>query len=158
MPSSILVIGIGNDYRSDDGAGLAVARAIQAQNVPWITCRECDGDGTTLLEMWAGARVVILIDATSSGAPLGTIHLFDTLAPSLPTIDLTTFLSSHAFGVGEGLRLAQTFHQLPEHLMIYGIEGKTFIAGTTLSPEVTRAVQEVATCIVSEPRKIFLKN
>ena len=139
--SPVLVIGVGNDYRSDDGVGLAVVRLLKGKELPDTLCLESDGDGTTLMETWSQASRVIIIDAISSGAQPGTIHRFDALTQPLPTS--YSFSSTHAFGVAEAIQLARTLGQLPASLIVYGIEGKHFVAGTELSPEVERAVQEV---------------
>jgi len=140
--SPVLVIGVGNDYRSDDGVGLAVVRTLKERALPGILCLESDGDGTTLIDTWSHASRVIIIDAISSGAQPGTIYRFDALTQPLPAS--YSFSSTHAFGVAEAIQLARTLDQLPASLVVYGIEGKNFVAGTELSPEVERAVQEVA--------------
>ena len=139
--SPVLVIGVGNDYRSDDGVGLAVVRTLKERALPGILCLESDGDGTTLIDTWSHASRVIIIDAISSGAQPGTIYRFDALTQPLPAS--YSFSSTHAFGVAEAIQLARTLDQLPASLVVYGIEGKNFVAGTELSPEVERAVQEV---------------
>ena len=139
--SPVLVIGVGNDYRSDDGVGLAVVRALKVKELPDTLCLESDGDGTTLMETWSQASRVIIIDAVSSGAQPGTIHRFDVLMQPLPAS--YSFSSTHAFGVAQAIQLARTLDQLPASLMVYGIEGKKFAAGTELSPEVERALSVV---------------
>ncbi len=76
-----LVIGVSNEYRGDDAAGLLVARRIGALNLPDVQVIENDGECTRLRDGWKEAeRVilrVILIDAVQSGAASGTIHRFD---------------------------------------------------------------------------------
>jgi hydrogenase maturation protease len=72
MSSPALLIGIGNAYRSDDGVGLVVIRAVQAKGLPETFCIESNGDGAALIDAWANAGKVILIDAVSSGAKPGT--------------------------------------------------------------------------------------
>ena len=141
MSSPILLIGVGNAYRSDDGVGLVVIRALQAKELPDTSCIESNGDGGALMEAWASPNKVILIDAVASGAKPGTIHRFDALTQPLPA-DLS-FLSTHAFGVAEALQLAHALHRLPASLVVYGIEGKNFTAGTGLSSEVENAAREV---------------
>jgi hydrogenase maturation protease len=146
--SPVLLIGVGNDYRSDDGVGLAVVRALKAKELPDTLCLESDGDGTTLMETWSQTSRVIIIDAISSGAHSGTICRFDTLKQPLPAS--YSFSSTHAFGVAEAIQLARTLDQLPASLVVYGIEGKNFVAGTGLSPEVERAVGEVVGLVERE--------
>jgi hydrogenase maturation protease len=157
LPQGILIIGIGNDYRSDDAAGLVVARMLQQQvadetsaeapadvsppNRMDMTIIEHSGEGSALLEAWRGWEHVILIDAVCSGARPGTIHCFDAEALALPANLFAS--SSHAFSVAQAVELGRALAQLPRHLLLYGIEGKRFAAGVGLSPEVQQAVQEV---------------
>ncbi len=146
--SPVLVIGVGNDYRSDDAVGLAVVRTLKAKALPDTLCLESDGDGTTLIDTWSHGSRVIIIDAISSGAQSGTIYRFDVLTQPLPAS--YSFSSTHAFGVAEAIQLARTLDQLPASLIVYGIEGKKFVAGTELSPVVERAVQEVVELVERE--------
>jgi hydrogenase maturation protease len=146
--SPVLVIGVGNDYRCDDAVGLTIVRALKAKELSGTLCLESDGDGTTLMETWSQASRVIIIDAISSGAQPGTIHSFDVLTPPLPAS--YSFSSTHAFGVAEAIQLARTFGRLPASLIVYGIEGKNFVAGTQLSPEVERAVISVVERVIRE--------
>lgn len=146
--SPTLVIGVGNEYRSDDAVGLAIVQTLKAKHLPSILCLESDGDGTTLIDTWSHTGRVIIIDATSSGAEPGTIYRFDALTQPLPAN--YAFSSTHAFGVAEAIQLARTLDQLPASLIVYGIEGKNFVAGIELSPEVKHAVQEVVELVEQE--------
>jgi hypothetical protein len=54
---------------------------------------------------------------------------------------LPTFhASSHAFGVSQAIEVARALHWLPGHLVVYGIEGKSFTSGAPLSDEARRGV------------------
>ena len=70
-----LVIGVGNAWRRDDGAGPAVAAALGGP---------CTDDPSRLLDLWAGAEHAIVVDAAASGAPPGTIRRFDADAGAAP--------------------------------------------------------------------------
>jgi hydrogenase maturation protease len=80
------------------------------------------------------------VDATRSGTPPGTLHRFDVAAQSLPATLLC--YSTHAFGVAEAIELARALGQLPARFIVYGIEGKNFVAGSGLSAEAEKAVDE----------------
>jgi hydrogenase maturation protease len=153
MSSPTLLIGIGNAYRSDDGVGLVVIWALQAKGLPETFCIESNGDGAALIDVWANASKVILIDAVSSGAKPGTIHRFEALTQPIPAV--LSFPSTHAFGVAEAVHLARALHQLPASLLVYGIEGKNFATGTSLSSEVENAGREVIEQIVKEVQERF---
>jgi hydrogenase maturation protease len=148
--SETLVIGVGNAYRGDDGAGIAVARKLAAQRLPGVRVMEMNGEGTSLVDAWKDVPSVLLVDAVSSGAVPGTIHRFEAQAGPLPKG--LEHRSSHSFGVAEAVEVARALGRLPPRLVIYGIEGGPFAPGQGLSPEVERAVEEVASRLISELR------
>jgi|ERR1035438_6274437 hydrogenase maturation protease len=150
---SIVVIGVGNEYRSDDRAGIAVARRLRALFPADVTILEESGEGTALMEAWQGAAWVTLVDAVRSGASPGTIHRLDARAAPLP---MGFFhYSTHAFSVAEAVELARSLDQLPAHLVVYGIEGANFAAGTELSPAIEQAVEVVVERLAEEVRGAF---
>jgi hydrogenase maturation protease len=144
-PVPALVIGVGNDYRRDDAAGLHVARRLRAAGVSVV---EQTGEGAALMEAWRDAPAVIMVDAVQSGAPPGTIHRLDARAGEIPR-DFFHY-STHAFSVAEAVELARALGQLPPWFVVYGIEGSDFTCGTGLSPEVEAAAQESAERILTE--------
>jgi hydrogenase maturation protease len=140
--SATVIIGIGNEYRRDDAAGLIVARQLKNMEIPGVGVIEASGEGAALMESWKEAQVGILIDAVQSGARPGTIHCLDLNAATVPA----SFFgySTHAFSVAEAIELARALNQLPPRVILYGIEGKNFEAGIGLSAEVKIAVKTVA--------------
>ena len=137
----ILIIGVGNAYRGDDAVGLCIAQDIRKKSPDHINVIEQSGEGISLMESWKDANIVILVDAVYSGGNFGTIYRFDAGKQAIPSRFF--HYSTHAFGVAEAVELARAFKQLPPHLIVYGIEGKSFEAGVGLSPEVEKAAQEV---------------
>lgn len=130
MTAPPLVIGVGNPWRGDDGAGIEVAQ--RAGGVAF------EGDGTGLVDAWAGADDVIIVDAAAPGSAPGSIHRFDAAAAPLPADSLRS--SSHHFGVADAIELARALDRLPRVLRVYAIEGENFRAGRELSPAVRAAV------------------
>lgn len=139
-PSDVLVIGLGNDYRGDDGAGHRCVRLLERGD--GVRVLEESGEGAALMDSWQGADTVILIDAVQSGRIPGTIHRLDAHSEAIPAQFF--HYSTHAFSVAEAVELARALDRLPQRLILYGIEGANFAAGESLSPEVSRAVGEVA--------------
>jgi hydrogenase maturation protease len=136
-----LVIGIGNEYRADDAAGLLAARRLRDVAGKGIAVLEQDGDGTRLMEAWAGAGLVCVVDAVYSSAAPGTVHSFEASASAIPASVFRR--STHAFGLVEAIELSRTLSQLPDRLIVYGIEGRNFEAGGRLSDEVEAALDGV---------------
>ncbi|HEU5298954.1 MAG TPA: hydrogenase maturation protease [bacterium] len=142
-----LVIGIGNTMRRDDGAGLAVAEAVRAAR-PEIEVLTTGGDGAALLDAWAGARRVVVIDAARSGRPPGSIQRFDAAASALPRV--MSSASTHVFGLADAVELARALGALPAGLIVYAVEGADFTAGEGLSPQLMAAVPGVADLVCAE--------
>jgi hydrogenase maturation protease len=140
----LMVIGVGNPYRNDDAVGLVVARRIRELNLQGVTVIEASGEGASLMEAWQRADSVILIDAVYSGEEPGTIHRFDVHAQSLPAQFFNN--STHSFSVAAAIELARALNRLPQHIIVYGIEGKDFNAGTMLTAE----VKEVVNCAIEK--------
>jgi len=146
----ILVIGVGNEYRSDDAVGLVVARRFRQLSLGNVTVIEASGVGTDLMESWKGADTVIIVDAASSGAKPGTIHRIDARAQRVPTGLLR--YSTHAFSVGEAVELARAMNRLPPRMVVYGIEGERFDEGTVLSRAVQGSVDTVVDLVLKQLR------
>jgi len=146
----ILVIGVGNEYRSDDAVGLVVARRLRQLSLGNVTVIEESGEGTDLMESWKGADTVIIVDAASSGAKPGTIHRIDARAQRIPTRLLR--YSTHAFSVGEAVELARAMNRLPPRMVVYGIEGERFDEGTGLSRAVQASVDTVVDLVLRQLR------
>lgn len=99
------------------------------------------GEALELIQMWSGDPDVIVVDAVITGAPAGTVHLWNTLQV-LPYSHVLT--SCHGFGIAEAIELARVIGHLPGRLRVFGIEGRQFDLGVRISPEVERAVENVA--------------
>jgi hydrogenase maturation protease len=143
-----LVIGVGNEFRGDDGAGRYVARSLARMAIPRLTVREHSGEGASLMEAWKGFSRIILVDATSCHASPGTICRLDAHDGPIPSEFF--HYSTHAFSLAEAVALARAVGALPPRLLVYGIEGKSFTLGQGLSDEVRRAADEVVYRILRE--------
>jgi hydrogenase maturation protease len=136
------IVCCGNPDRGDDAAGVLVARKLRDRGIP---AREHSRDGLDLMEAWAGAERVILIDAVQTGAAAGTIHEWDGTVPAL-----SGARGTHSFGVAEAIRLARVLGRLPPALKIIGIEAADFTPGAPPAPEVASAVDDVARRVILE--------
>ena len=145
----VVVAGVGNMYRSDDGAGLAVVARLRevAPDVEVVTCEQ---EPLRLLDAWTGADVALVVDAVSSGAEPGTIHRFDATEQQLPASVFRG--STHALGVGDAIELARALGRLPERVLVYGIEGERFAASDRVSAPVAAAVERLVSELVEEAR------
>ncbi|HEV2468450.1 MAG TPA: hydrogenase maturation protease [Candidatus Sulfotelmatobacter sp.] len=138
------IIGCGNLHRGDDAAGIIAAERLRALGVEAAVCV---GGFAQLMDMWHGADDAIVIDAVVTGAPAGTVHVWDANRP-LPFVKSSP--STHGMGIAEAIELSRALKRLPARLRIYGIEGQNFELGTPPVPEVVEAVEEVARRIAGE--------
>lgn len=143
-----LVIGVGNAYRSDDGAGLAVAGQVRAAGLPGVTVTEFEGEPVSLIGAWDGAPAVYLADAVSSGGEPGTVYRFDAAA-GLPPAPLR-HRGTHAFSLADVVELGRVLGRLPARLIAFGIEGAEFSAGTGMSPQAARGARAAAAQLIAE--------
>jgi hydrogenase maturation protease len=148
----ILVIGIGNAYRSDDGVGLIAARRLKNQRSRSLRVLEHSGEGADLMNCWEGADAVILLDAVLSGSKPGTLHRWNASRRPLPARTLRG--SSHAFSLVAAVELARVLRRLPQRLIVYGVEGRNFRAGTGLWPETEQAVNDLVQRVLKGVRQI----
>lgn len=144
--SDWLVIGIGNEFRCDDAAGLMVAEALKAKALPGLDIVLYHGEGTGLMALWKGRERVVVVDAVSSGRPAGHLHLLDAAHDAIPP-DLTPF-SSHVFGLGGAVELARDLGELPPVLWIIGVEGRDFSFGREPGPEVAQALPRAVDMVI----------
>jgi hydrogenase maturation protease len=143
-----LILGIGNEFRSDDGVGPYVARRLVERNLAGFEVSALRGDAAELMEAWDGRDAVVVIDAAQSGGVPGALHAFDAHSLDIPKHWFAG--STHSFGLEQAIELSRALGRLPERLMILGIEGRTFEPGRGLSPEVKRAADTLVDRLEAE--------
>ena len=145
--AQLRIAGVGNRWRSDDAAGLAVARRL-AGTVPGAEVHEHEGEPTSLIDTWDGADALWLVDAVSSDEAPGTLHRLDASRTGLPAA--LTRGSTHHVSLAETVELARALGRLPRLTVFFGIEGASFETGESLSPAVEAAVEQAADAIREE--------
>lgn len=145
------MIGVGNQLRGDDAAGLEVALRLRARMTD-VEVVLHEGDGSGLLELWRRRRAVVLIDAVRSGARVGTLHRIDASAEPLPAC--LSAGSTHAIGVADAIELARGLDRLPYRVVLHGVEGACFETGAKLSDSVARAIPRLVAAAGREARAL----
>jgi hydrogenase maturation protease len=144
----MLVVGIGNPDRGDDGVGPAVVRRLRGRYPPGISVLERGGDALALIEDWKGFSAVIVVDAMAQITEPGRIHRLELTSNPLPIAFAPP--STHVFGLAETVELARNLHRLPPFLVAYLVEGEQFETGGPLSPAIAKTVDEVVERIITE--------
>jgi hydrogenase maturation protease len=146
----VLVVGLGNDLRGDDGAGLAVARALRSGGAgAAIAVEEAQGEPLDLIDRFATCAAVVIVDAMRSGAEPGALLRFDASTDALPR-GFERPGSTHAIALGDVLEIARALGRLPPRVVVYAVEGRCFDTGAALSGAVAAAVPGVAGAIRAE--------
>lgn len=144
-----LIIGVGNPDLGDDGAGIAVARALKDRVGPGVRVVELGLDAFGLIDLLRAAPSVIVIDAAQSGATPGTIHRYDARTAPLPA-GVFRSASTHDLGITNAIELGRALNLLPEEIVVFGIEGQHFTRRARLSPAVEAAVSQAAERVAGE--------
>lgn len=147
--SNVVVVGIGNEFRKDDGVGLYVSHLIRERTDRDIKVVDGVPDGYALIETWDDSSRVFVIDCTASENNSGTIYRFDAIKEKIPG-DLFDGFSTHSISVVDAIELAKTLGRLPKSLTVFGIEGNDYSPGTQLSPEVKMAADQLVKQILNE--------
>lgn len=147
-PSSIRIIGLGNEFRGDDAVGLMAARRLRETIGGRTEVIEADMAGIGLTELMKGAQAVILVDAARGGQDPGTIYRLD--ASAGPIGGQIFSHSSHTIGISEALELARALGTLPATVIVYAVEAGNTETGQPLSPPVAEALDQVVQQVVQE--------
>jgi hydrogenase maturation protease len=150
--TDICVIGVGNLYRGDDAAGLAVSGMVADAAVPGVRVCEHDGEPAGLLDLWADADRAYVADMVRSGAEPGTVHWVDVTEHDLPFG--ASSHSSHHLSISEAVALARVLGRLPARLVLVGVEGASSAAGVGLTPKVADGVSDAAGRILADVRAV----
>lgn len=149
--SSAVVIGIGNEFRRDDGIGPAVAAELSARGLPGVRVLTCAAEPAALLDAWAGATRAVLVDAAAGDEP-GRVRTcgLDGLTEPCP-------VSSHDLGVRQAYELGRALGRAPASVVVVTVDVADTGHGQGLSPavraalpEAVRAVQRVVFAAVEE--------
>ncbi|GID32366.1 hydrogenase maturation protease [Paractinoplanes brasiliensis] len=143
MTARRVVIGVGNEYRRDDGFGPCVlaelaTRRDRDHRLARVELRVSDGEPARLLDAWAGADLAVLVDvAAGAGEPGGWSEL------ALPETGGRHVTSGHDVGLGDSVALARALDRLPGRLVVLVAHGEEFGFGVGLSAAVAAVVTPV---------------
>lgn len=145
----ILVAGVGNVLRGDDGFGVAVVQNLveAGKYGSEVTVFEAGIAGIALVqELMSGYDVLIIADTIHRGGNPGTIYVIE---PEVPELDEKSsnelhqsLADAHYSDPSKVLILAKALNVLPAKVFLVGCEPAGYDdLGAELSPAVKRAVQ-----------------
>jgi hydrogenase maturation protease len=151
--AKILICGLGNQLKHDDGLGPCVIAELEKQTIPEDVClRDFGTSGFKCALEIGGYERVVFVDAVQTGKEPGQIYRIN-----LPKEDLLDrpSLSSFAFSLHESdlervLATAALLDSYPGEVIIIGCEPKETTFGIGLSPEVEKAMKRVIELVLAE--------
>ena len=155
----VLVAGMGNQLRGDDGFGVALARLLgerdhdPGKDGAEVTVREFGIAGIHLVqELLSGYDALLVIDAVQRGSQPGTVHLLEPEVRDLAGLsdsERRDFLADvHWADPGRALILARALGVLPARVLILGCQPEALEElSLVLSPAVESALPEAMRAI-----------
>jgi hydrogenase maturation protease len=148
----IVVIGIGNILLRDEGVGVRVVERLKEFDLP-ENVEIYDGAtlGLSLLNILSDCKKAIIVDAVLAGGKPGEVYKFD-LREVLDKNLNTGILSMHDIDFITAFKMGREFLNLPEKIIVVGIEPSTFEEGLELSKEVEAGIPKAIEKIMEELR------
>ena len=149
--NSVLVAGIGNVFKGDDGFGVAVAERLAGNALPAGV--EVVDFGIRALDLVYALRdghcAAILVDTVQRGGPPGTLYVIEPEPPSPEAVEADeALLSPHEMDPEKVLRLASLLGGACGRVVLVGCEPQSFgddeLGGEGLSPPVAAMVGPAA--------------
>ena len=143
------ILCIGNELVRDDGVGIRIGEILGKLPLPdGVSVELAPQLGFDLLDVVASAERIVLVDAMSTGRPVGTCVVLEGRAIERYSAGAS---ASHSIGIAELMELACRLapSRASATLHFVGIEGVAFSEyGTELSPEVAAAIPTAVEAIL----------
>lgn len=150
--SKIVVLGVGNVLRQDEGVGVHVVNELKTSNLKSqiLNLEVIDGGtlGIDLIPYIENAYKLIIVDAVRDGNKPGTIYKLK-IEDCRLKVDKEK-LSLHQIDLIDTLKIMEMQNKLPQEIVIVGVEPKNFGWGETLSEEVKEKIPEILSIVHSE--------
>ncbi len=144
----VVVIGIGNEFRRDDGIGPAVLARLRGRAPAAVELLVSDGEPAGLIEAWSGADLAVVVDAVRADPAVpGRLHrlVLDGAAPFDPRQ-----VSSHGLSLGDAVQLARALGRLPGRLIVHAVEAADLETGPGLSAPVAAAAGALVAAVLAD--------
>lgn len=149
----VIIMGVGAVERGDDGIGPHIARHLSEAPDQRAQVVEMRGEAMELMDAWADADGVVIVDAMQTGVAPGTIRRCDASTQSLPAEMAAA--STHDLGVPDAIELSRAMGSLPAKVIVLAVEGESFAHGPELSPALRARIPEIAAAARAEAEHLM---
>ena len=144
-----VVIGIGNEFRRDDGAGPAVLARLHGRVPGGVELLVSDGEPAGLIEAWAGAPLAVIVDAVRAEPSVpGRLHRL--VVHEAAGVAEVRPVSSHGFGLDSAIGLARALDRMPGTLIVHAVEAADLGQGPGLTPAVAAVIDTLAGAVLRD--------
>jgi len=150
------IIGIGNLLRKDDGVGIVLLELLVKRKKEFPKNIEFINGGTggmNLLHLLAQFDTVLLIDAVDFKGRPGEARVFS--LKDIQSQKKPVMMSTHDPDFLNLLRLSQALKELPETLVIFGVQPRDVSHGMGLSKEIETVIDHLFLKLQKEIRDFF---
>jgi hydrogenase maturation protease len=149
----ILVLGIGNVLLTDEGIGVRALKEIERRYAFSDDVELLDGGtaGIELLRHIRNRKHLIIIDAMLFDQEPGTVTRVE--GKDVPAAFLTR-ISPHQLGLSDLLAAAMLTDELPENLVLFGVEPESIDIGLDLTDTVEASLSKLIGAVIDELRTI----
>ena len=149
MKPTVLVLGLGNPLRGDDGVGPRIIEELTRRGLPeGVTVRDVGNAGLDLLNILEGWERAVIVDAAEMGREPGQFVRFTPDEARLTQKD--DHFSLHNAGLSEVLALANALGRTLPDFVIFGIQPAEFGWREGLSPAVEAAIPALTNAVIAE--------
>jgi hydrogenase maturation protease len=150
----VVVIGVGNEFRRDDGIGPEVVSRLRGQAPAGVRLLVSDGDPTRMIEAWTGASLAVVVDAVVADPPPTSPSSFPGRLYRI-VVDRAADagahpVSSHGLSLGQSIALARALDRMPERLIVHAVEAADVRQGVGLSPAVAGAAEALTAAVLED--------
>jgi hydrogenase maturation protease len=148
---SVLVLGIGNLIMSDDSIGSRIVQRLQERyRFPGgVIFHDGGTQGPALLPLLEGVEKLLVVDAVDTGAAPGTVVRL--AGDDIPLV-MGAKLSPHQLGLTDLLAVATLQGNVPEEVVVWGVQPELIALGLELSPVVASRVTILEARVLQELR------
>jgi hydrogenase maturation protease len=145
----VVVLGVGNTLRADEGIGVRVVEALERDYVlPGdVTAIDAGTSSMEMLEDLSHLDFLLVVDAIAAGKPPGTLVR---LAGDEVPVFFRRNLSPHGIGLSDVLAALEFMGAEPRETVIIGVQPVSLELSTELTPTVAERLPELVAQAVAE--------
>jgi len=140
LSGNVLIVGIGNQFKSDDGFGPALINRIQGKVK--ATCLDAGLSPENYIGKIIKFRpqVILFVDAVSMDVPVATVKLIDS--------DQIALYGFSTHNMSPKLMIDNIMSQIDTKVFMLGVQPKNLEFGEEISPELNGVLNSLETIII----------